>query len=381
MIGECQNITIYALYLLTFHIVSTNSRTSTLWKLNSDQTKVVEANPFHPIVSVPNTHITQDDPIFNIITSTVHYGQSWVRQDNEYFCTSCRTVQPKLSHKNDSRDNQTTIRQSINKLNYITYSDEVLDCGKPVNYTYYDGLVGVANRNRHPIVPEPQISLIFGYRNKKVAKANHSLEDEVDALERRLKKAKKEKPKSVQLYNQIGNFWRIKGDARKAIECFRRALAVAPHNAEVLLNLARVLFTLQYLDDAIYLTRRSLEMQPSDKAAWQQYFTLGEIFKAYGHYQEASLHLKHTLEIKPGFEPAHIALKEMESMPASRLHIYTLMIIISLVFGVVLVILSSGDSNSEDDLYEAKPQRHFNRAMAMSTLRGFRNSRFRKLST
>lgn len=140
-----------------------------------------------------------------------------------------------------------------------------------------------------------------------------------------------QKPKSVQLYNQIGNFWRIKGDAAKAIECFRRALAVSPHNAEVLLNLARVLFTLQYLDDAIYLTRRSLEVQPPDKDAWQQYFTLGEIFKAYGHYQEASVHLRHTLELKPGFEPAQIALKEMETMPAATIHIYTLVIIIFLV--------------------------------------------------
>lgn len=380
MISEPQNITIYALYLLSFHIISINSRTSTLWKLNSDETKVVEASPFNPIVSIANVHLTEDDPIFNIITSTVHYGQSWIRQDNEYFCTSCRTISPKLTLRNDSKENQSNFKP-LNKLNYLTYNDEVLDCGKPVNYTYYDGLVGIANRNRHPIVPEPQISLIFGSKSKKVTRTNHSLEDEVDTLERKLKKAKKEKPKSVHLYNQIGNFWRIKGDARKAIECFRRALAVAPHNADVLLNLARVLFTLQYLDDAIYLTRRSLEMQPPDKAAWQQYFTLGEIFKAYGHYQEASLHLKHTLEIKPGFEPAQLALKEMESMPASRLHIYTLVIIISLVFGVVLVILSSGDSNTDDDAYDAKPQRHFNRAMAMSTLRGFRNGRFRKLST
>lgn len=138
----------------------------------------------------------------------------------------------------------------------------------------------------------------------------------------------------MQLYNQIGNFWRIKGDAQKAIECFRRALAVAPHNPDVLLNLARVLFTLQYLDDAIYLTRRSLEVQSPDKGVWQQYFTLGEIFKAYGHYQEASAHLRHTLELKPGFEPAQIALKEMESIPAATIHVYTLVIIICLVITV-----------------------------------------------
>jgi len=49
-----------------------------------------------------------------------------------------------------------------------------------------------------------------------------------------------QKPKSVQLYNQIGNFWRIKGDAQKSIECFRRALAVSPHNAEVSYSLLLV---------------------------------------------------------------------------------------------------------------------------------------------
>lgn len=139
------------------------------------------------------------------------------------------------------------------------------------------------------------------------------------------------KPKSVQLYNQIGNFWRIKGDALRAIECFRRALAVSPHNSEVLLNLARVLFVLQYYDDAIFLTRRSIEVNSPEKGSWQHYFTLGEIFKAYGHYQEAAVNLRHTLELKPGFEPAEIALKELDTMPAGTIHIYTLVIIVILV--------------------------------------------------
>ena len=76
----------------------------------------------------------------------------------------------------------------------------------------------------------------------------------------------------MEIYNQIANFWRIKGDTQASIECFRRALAVSPNNAEILLNLARVLFNLQYLDDAIFLTRRSLEVQPPDQNAWQQHF-------------------------------------------------------------------------------------------------------------
>lgn len=67
--------------------------------------------------------------------------------------------------------------------------DEPLDCGKPVNFTYYDNLVGVQNRHRHPIVPEPHASLIFSNHKRQSAKG---LEFNVDALERRLKKAKRE---------------------------------------------------------------------------------------------------------------------------------------------------------------------------------------------
>ncbi|XP_044271216.1 uncharacterized protein LOC123015515 isoform X2 [Tribolium madens] len=353
MSGASQQLINLTLYMLCFEIISTNSRTSTLWKLNSDQTKIIEANSFHQVVSNGVQFITEDDPIFNIITSTVHLGHSWIKERVEHYCTNCHV-------KN----------LNTNVVVKPPEPDEVLDCGKPVNFTYYDNLVGVLNRHKHPTVPEPHAALIFTKRTKKK-------DFDVDALERKLKKAKREKPKSVQLYNQIGNFWRIKGDAEKAIECFRRALAVSPHNAEVLLNLARVLFTLQYLDDAIYLTRRSLEVQSPDKGAWQQYFTLGEILKAYGHYQEASIHLKHTLELKPGFEPAQIALKEMETLPAASIHVYTLVIIICLVLGVLLVILSSVDNMGEGEYAEVKPQRHFNKAMAMRSLRGFGGSQKR----
>lgn len=117
----------------------------------------------------------------------------------------------------------------------------------------------------------------------------------------------------------------------------------------MLLNLAKVLFRLQYLDDAIFLTRRSLEVVPPEKGAWQQYFTLGklfnffeiaiiaeipgEIFKAYGHYQEAEVHFRHTLDLQPGYEPAMKLLKELEDMPLSPWQGYTYFIIGSLASG------------------------------------------------
>lgn len=65
-------------------------------------------------------------------------------------------------------------------------SDEYLDCGKSVNFTYYDLLVGVANRHNHPHAPEPQVAMIFKKKGTK------SAEFDVNALERKLKKAKRE---------------------------------------------------------------------------------------------------------------------------------------------------------------------------------------------
>ncbi|XP_028030402.1 uncharacterized protein LOC114243201 [Bombyx mandarina] len=351
------------LYIFSFQVIVINSRTSNIWKLNLEEDLIVDGKT----LSQDDTEkpLSEEDTVFNIITSTVYYGNTWTKHGFDMFCTDCQIYEQQRAGSETSEDTPPSETNGHS-------DDEYLDCGKAVNFTYYDNLVGVARRHRHPNVPEPQVALIF------TKKKNGVTEFDINSLEKRLKKAKREKPKSVQLYNQIGNFWRIKGDTRQSIECFRRALAVAPYNAEVLLNLARVLFTLQYLDDAIYLTRRSLEVQPPDRSAWQQYFTLGEIFKAYGHYQEAALHLRHALALKPDFEPALAALKDIENIPEASVHVYTLLIIICLVMGVLLVILSSVDSGTDTE--EPKTQRHFNRAMAMRSLRGvaFSGSRRKK---
>lgn len=94
--------------------------------------------------------------------------------------------------------------------------------------------------------------------------------------------------------------------------------------------------------------------------------------------------MRHSLELRPDFEPALAALRDMESAPHAAIHIYTLLIIICLVLGVLLVILSSveanglgnGSESSSGGLGEVlRPQRHFNRAMAMRSLRGVRSIR------
>lgn len=114
-------------------------------------------------------------------------------------------------------------------------------------------------------------------------------------------------------------------------------------------------------------------MHPPDRNAWEQYLTLGQIFRACGHFQEAAAHLRRALELKSDLPDAMEALKEVESLPMTSVHIYTLLIIICLVFGVLLVVLSSIECDEDSTLVteqlQRPVQRHFNRAMAMRSLR------------
>lgn len=88
MSGELQHLTIL-IYLLCIEITLSNSRTSTLWKLNTDKTRIIEATNFQQISNGAQQFITEDDPLFNIITSTEHLGQMWIKQGVQYYCTNC----------------------------------------------------------------------------------------------------------------------------------------------------------------------------------------------------------------------------------------------------------------------------------------------------
>jgi len=279
----------------------------------------------------------RQEVVMDILLSTVtNHDGMWKKTASENHCSLYGISHCQETYGQPARNNRGLL------IDPPDIDDEVLDCGKAVNFTLYDHLVGIQNRASHLHIPEPQVANLFKKKSKK------SSDIDIDSIERRLKKSKREKPKSVEIYNQIANFWRIKGDTQASIECFRRALAVSPNNAEILLNLARVLFNLQYLDDAIFLTRRSLEVQPPDQNAWQQHFQLGEILKAYGHFQEAALHLRHVLELRPSHEPAIAILKEMEAAPDSTIHVYTLLIIVFLVLAVLGWILSTLDASLAD---------------------------------
>lgn len=104
----------------------------------------------------------------------------------------CFRLERKLLERGNNKTNvfqngwnsKATASETTHQVNHE--SDEYLDCGKSVNFTYYDLLVGVANRHNHPHAPEPQVAMIFKKKGTK------STEFDVSALERKLKKAKRE---------------------------------------------------------------------------------------------------------------------------------------------------------------------------------------------
>ncbi|KAK6176010.1 hypothetical protein SNE40_014378 [Patella caerulea] len=110
-------------------------------------------------------------------------------------------------------------------------------------------------------------------------------------------------------------------------------------------------------------------MQTADQNSWLQHFTLGEILKAYGHFQEASLHFRQALELNPGFQPAQANLREMEGTPNPSVTQYTLFIILFLVLGVLFGVITSIEANFDSCNETFKAPRHFSRAMAMRSIK------------
>lgn len=114
-----------------------------------------------------------------------------------------------------------------------------------------------------------------------------------------------------------------------------------------------MLFNLRYLQDAIFLTKHSLEVKPAGQTGWLQHFTLGEVYKSNGEYDRATEHFKKVLELNPPFHPAEVNLRELGIMQESSLNIYTVLIILSLIC-IVLVIIHSVVTHS----YQDKGKRH-----------------------
>jgi len=434
-------ITYMALYLVSCHVLhSNNTKTSTHWKLNADTNKVTgyNVNDGDPIpesrepvdnnndvlyILLNKNHLTPGvDGVWEVRDSNLdpdrteeHFvaefpfdadlissQECFKTIEKSQFCTnnlfSAANADPSVgadvgmasSFMGQKAGATVSIKGGTGASKKSSKRGELhrLTCGSVPNGTEWDSLEGIAKRKEHPNSPEPEVAIIFRQPD------SQSTEVDIEELAERLYRAKLENPGSSFIYNQLGNFWRIQGEVGRAIDCFRRALHVHHDHPEALLNLARVLFNLNFLDDALLLAKRSLsaassnaESSAEESSPWLQHFTLGEILRASGVFREAAVHFRHTLDLNPAFTPAEAHLREIQAAAEGTVTYYTLFIIMFLVMGVLCGVLTSietsleeedgsgggvdansnGSSTSSNSI--AKGQRHFNRAMAMRSIR------------
>lgn len=178
------------------------SRPSSLWISNSEE---------------------EVDVVLQILATTVINSGSWIKNGEETYCRGCTlgggANNPSLMIPSDYDTISGGGGGGI-PINVVDDdSPEILDCGRPANFTYYDQLIGVANRHNHPHIPEPQVAMVFRKKGSK--------KDTIDlnTLERKLRKAKKEVIKMAGLIRNVKILFGIKNTCFHFLETkFRSTL-------------------------------------------------------------------------------------------------------------------------------------------------------------
>lgn len=162
----------------------------------------------------------------------------------------------------------------------------------------YDHLNGLKQRASLPKFPEPQVALIFDSYGG------------VDKALQYLKTATRDNPTNPNIFNDLGNVWRVKGESYLAVECFRKALALDAQNPDALLNLACVLQNAGHPQDAEGLLRIALDIVPNSVL---HHFTLGNVLVSQHRADAAAQSFQTALSIQPNFVLAQDSLIDLIS--------------------------------------------------------------------
>ncbi len=96
MPGDLPCVSYMALYLVSMHIINTNSRTSTHWRLNSENGKVqvaVAAGGNSHTVGEGDSEPSTEDPLMSILTSriTLENGEWKLEAEPDSISESCNS--------------------------------------------------------------------------------------------------------------------------------------------------------------------------------------------------------------------------------------------------------------------------------------------------
>ncbi|XP_046360680.2 tetratricopeptide repeat protein 17-like isoform X1 [Haliotis rufescens] len=128
-------------------------------------------------------------------------------------------------------------------------------------------------------------------------------DEPVQVVGARIAHALKENATSWVLANLAALYWRVEGEAPRAINCLRLALTYAPreYRDTALISMANVMHQTDNLNDAIVITNMALETSANLAVS---HFTLANLYAAKEQWDHAVLFYKSTLSLQSHFKPA-----------------------------------------------------------------------------
>ncbi len=135
-----------------------------------------------------------------------------------------------------------------------------------------------------------------------------------DAALQDLSKSVEDNP-SADGYLNLGNAYTEKGQFSKAVEAYKKGLAINPNHPAMLANLGVALYQLGRFSEAQEQFKKALKLNPDDAATT---YLLGATYLQLGDQQKAEAEFKKALAIDPTLPEAHFGLGALYALQGKK---------------------------------------------------------------
>jgi predicted CXXCH cytochrome family protein len=123
-----------------------------------------------------------------------------------------------------------------------------------------------------------------------------------EGIEQLTQEIAKQKPRNAEFYFALGEAWRGKGDASKAVTAYEQAVDRDPRSAWTLRRLADALEALGQLPRAADALNRAIQAAPDDAKGW---YALGELYSRAGRHADEIRAFRRSAELDPDLPEAY----------------------------------------------------------------------------
>lgn len=271
-----------------------------------------ESNPNEPDVSdgkEAETILVEQLPDSELPDTTHHIGrryhiampsveecQSMPKVDFTEFTSTFLCVSAKGIDLRKHIDFETVIKRNLEEPVCITDFHSALEL---------DMLPGVRNKKHLHYHPETVLKEVL----QKLGGGGDK--QPVEVIGTRIAQALRKNMTSWVLASTAALYWRVEGDASRAIDCLRLALTTAPPDVQdtALISVANILHRSGYLNDAIVATNMALDVPVKLVVS---HFTMANLYAAKGQWDKATMFYESTLGLQSSFTAAKQRLKKIK---------------------------------------------------------------------